>query len=417
MRAGGLWRDPEFLKLWTGQAISQIGSRISREGLPLTAVLVLGASPFQMGLLNGLGAAAVLAPGLFAGAWVDRLRRRPVLIAADLGRALLLGSVPIAAAMHRLSIGQLYAVAAGAAALSLLFDIAYQAYLPALVTRDHLVEGNSKLALTESIAEVAGPGMTGVLVQLLTAPIAILFDAISFLCSAVSITWIRTPEPRPSRRSNRHIGREILEGLEVSWRNPLLRALAARTGTLAFFAGFPTGLYVLFAVRELHLNPATLGFVIAAGGVSSLAGTLLAAPLAARFGFARTFLGAAILTGISGLIVPMARGPVWMAAGFLVAAQLGDAGWPIYHIQEISLRQAVTPDRLLGRVNSAMQLLFRGMLPLGALAGGAVAEWAGIRNSLYVGTSGCLLSSLWLIFSPIRRLKTIPETGREATIA
>ena len=274
MRVGGLWRNPEFLKLWTGQAISQIGSRISREGLPLTAWLVLGATPVQMGLLTGIGAGAVLLPGLFAGAWVDRLRRRPVLIGADLGRAALLATVPIAAGMHRLSMLHLALVAGGAAGLSLLFDIAYQAYVPSFVERDNLMEGNSKLALTESIAEIAGPGITGLLVQLLTAPVAILFDAVSFVCSAISIAWIRKPESRPERHPDPHIGREIMEGLRVSLGHPMLRALAARSAMLAFFAGFPSALYVLFVVRDLGVKPAMLGLIIAVGGVSNLAGAL-----------------------------------------------------------------------------------------------------------------------------------------------
>ena len=252
----GFRLDPDFRKLWIGQAISQIGSNITGVGLPLTAVLILKASPLQMGFLSGAGAAAVLIFGLFAGAWVDRLRRRPILIAADLGRAVVLGIIPLAAMLHRLTIGDLYLVAVGSSILTVLFDVAYQAYLPSRITRENILTGNSRLALTESIAQIAGPGIAGILVQLITAPMAMLFDAASFVCSAISVWLIRKPEPVPTRTLEPHIGREISEGLGASWRDPLLRALAGRTATSAFFLGFGNSLYFLFAMHELGLTAA-----------------------------------------------------------------------------------------------------------------------------------------------------------------
>ena len=200
-----LWRQSDFLKLWSGQAISQIGSRITREGLPLTAVLMLGATPLEMGILSGASAAAVVVCGLFTGAWVDRLRRRPILVAADLGRAALLATIPTAAVLHRLTMMHLYAVASAAGALTVFFDAAYQAYVPSLVDRSAILEANSKLALSESIAEVSGPGLTGILVQWLTAPFAIVFDAVSFLISAASVGLIGTVEAQPERGPAAHI--------------------------------------------------------------------------------------------------------------------------------------------------------------------------------------------------------------------
>jgi hypothetical protein len=284
MRRRSLWRDPDFLKLWTGQAVSQLGSWITLIGLPLTAVLVLRASPLQMGILSGVSAAAVLLFSLFAGAWADRLRRRPILISADLGRTAVLGTIPLAFALHRLTMSHLYLVAATSAVLTVFFDVSYQAYLPSLVDRENLLEGNSKLALSESIAGVAGPGLTGILVQALTAPIAILFDAVSFLASAFSIWLIRKPEPRPERGAAPHIGREILEGLQASWREPVLRTLALRTATSSLFLGFGNSLYFLFAIRELGLSAALLSAIIAVGGASGLLGTLAAERLARRYG-------------------------------------------------------------------------------------------------------------------------------------
>src|SRR5947209_9116062 len=232
MPTHSLWSQRDFLKLWTGQAISQIGSRITRTALPLVAVMVLGAGPLQMGFLSGFSAAAVLLFGLFAGAWADRLRRRPLLIAADLGRAAVLLAVPIAAMRHALTMPLLYAVAAATGLLTVLFDVSYQAYVPSLVERENLVQANAKLALSESVAEVSGPGIAGFLVTALTAPIAILFDAVSFVVSAVSIALVHTPEPPPApRKADAHIGREVVEGLRFSWHNPYLRAIALRWAT------------------------------------------------------------------------------------------------------------------------------------------------------------------------------------------
>ena len=408
MPGNGFRLDPDFRKLWIGQAISQIGSNITAVGLPLTAVLVVKASPLQMGFLSGAGAAAVLLIGLFAGAWVDRLPRRPILIAADLGRAAVLSIIPLAAMLHRLTIGHLYLVAVASSILTVLFDVAYQAYLPSLVARQNLLTGNSRLALTESIAQIAGPGLGGILVQLVTAPMTMLFDAASFVCSAISVWLIRKPEPAPTRTPEPHIGREISEGLGASWRDPLLRALAGRA-TSAFFLGFGSSLYFLFAMRELGLTAALLGIIIAIGGTSGLFGAFLAEWLVRRFGFGRTFIGSAVGIGIAMLLIPLAHGSPATCSAFLIAAQLGDLAWPVYTISERSLRQAITPNHLLGRVNSSMHLLFHGVLPLGALAGGAIAQALGMRRALLIGAIGVLLSTMWLVFSPVRRLRELPH--------
>lgn len=408
MPGNGLWREPEFFKLWAGQAISQIGSSITSIGLPLMAVLVLRASPLQMGILGGASAASVLLFGLFAGAWVDRLRRRPVLIAADLGRCLVVGMVPLLAALHRLAIAHLYVVAAAGAMLTVLFDVGYQAYLPSLVDRENILEANRRLALTESFAEVAGPGLTGILVQAITAPMAILFDAASFLCSAVSVWMIRKPEPSPEPTREPGMGREIRVGLRAVWSDPLLRALAGRSATSAFFLGFGGSLYFLFTVRELGLGAALLGLIISAGGACNLLGAWMAGWVVRRFGFGRSVIGSSLLTGVAMLLVPLAHGSVALCTVYLTVAQLGDMGWPVYHINDRSLRQAITPSHLLGRVNAAMHLVFHGVIPLGAFAGGAVAQAIGIRTTMAIGAVGFLLSTLWLVFSPVRRLHELP---------
>ncbi|HEY3837927.1 MAG TPA: MFS transporter [Bryobacteraceae bacterium] len=409
----GLGLDPDFRKLWIGQVISHVGSNITSVALPLTAVLVLKASPLQMGFLSGAGAATVLIFSLFAGAWVDRLRRRPILICADLGRAVVLGIIPLAAMQNRLTIGDLYLVAVAGSTLTVLFDVSYQAYLPSLVDRENILTGNSRLALTESIAQAAGPGIAGTLVQLITAPMAILLDAISFVFSALSLLLIRKREPMPARTLEPHIGREISEGLGVSWCDPILRALACRRAGSAFFLGFGSSLYFLFATRELGLSAGLVGIIIAIGGTSGLFGAVLAEWLVRRFGFGRTFIGSAVAIGMATSLVPLAHGSVTVCCAFLIASQLGDLAWPVYDISERSLRQAITPDRLLGRVNSSMHLLFHGILPLGALAGGAIAQAIGVRRALMIGAIGLLLSTMWLVFSPVRRLRELPCSLKE----
>jgi MFS family permease len=408
---GGLTHNRDFLKLWSGQAISKIGSAITSVGIPLAAATVLGATPWQMGVLTGASGAGVLVFGLFAGAWADRMRRRPIMIAADVARAALLATIPLAAMLHRLGMPQLYVVATLAGALTVLFDTSYQAYIPSLVGRGDLVEANSKLALTGSIADVTGPGLTGLLVQLISAPIAILLDAASFLFSAISLWAIGASEPRPVppvADGSPDILREIAEGLRVSWHNDVLRALLLRAGFGAFSLGFIGGLYFLFAIRDLHLTAIPLGIIVSVGGASSLLGALFAERVQSRFGVGRALIGAAWLTAASMLLVPLARGPVLVCAAFLIASQLGDMAWPVYMITETSLMQSITPDHLLGRVSSAVHLLFQGAVPLGAVAGGALAEIIGIRATMFAGSFLYLLVTLWFTFSAVRNVREMP---------
>jgi predicted MFS family arabinose efflux permease len=409
-RPTGLWRHPDFLKLWLGQTISEIGSRITREGVPLTAVIVLGAAPFPMGILASLSGISTLVFGPIAGLWVDRHRRRPTLIAADLGRAVVLATVPLAAALRALHMRQLYVVAALTGILTVFFDT-YQSYLPSLVERERVLEGNSKLALGSSMAEIAGPGLTGMLVQLITAPIAILVDALSFLWSALMVWLIRKPEPIPAMRGESRIWHELAAGLRTVATHPVQRAIARQAASGSFFIGFFLSLYVLYAIRYLRISPAVLGVVIAAGGAANMLGALLAWRLARRFGVGSTLIGSMLLIGVAALMIPLAHGPVLMATVFLVAAQLGDLGWPIYNINELTLRQAITPKDMLGRVNAVMQMLIRGVFPVGSFCGGALASVIGVRPTLTLGALGFLSSSLWLVFSPIRKLREYPTAA------
>ncbi len=406
-RFSGLWHNPDFMKLWTGQTISQFGSRITRDGLPLAAVLTLAATPAQMGGLIAVGALPVLLVGLFAGVWVDRLRRRPIMIIADVGRALLLGTIPVAAFLGVLTIWQLYIVAALTGILTVFFDVADQSFLPTVVQREHVMEGNSKLGASDAVAEVGGPALAGVLIQLLTAPIAMAFDALSFLASALCINLIRTVEPPPKPAEQRQkVWQEIGEGLRLVLGHPLLRPLAAGSAMRSFFGSFFAALYSLYAVRELGVPPAILGLLIGLGGIGGLAGALLVGPIMRRFGPGKTLIWSLALgTGLQ-LFVPLAGGPLILVALFFGTAQLlGDIGGTVYAISEVSLRQSVIPDRLLGRANASMHFLVGAVSPIGPLIAGALGEIIGLQLTLLISVLGMLSSTLWLIFSPVRTLR------------
>jgi MFS family permease len=410
-RFGRLWHNPDFLKLWVGQTISALGSHITGGGLPLLAVITLQASPFQMGLLGAIGSVSILLFSLVAGIWVDRLRRRPILILTDLLRALLLFTIPLAAFMGKLGITQIYIVTALVGVLNVLFNTAYRAYLPSLVERENLVEGNSKLALSDSATEIVGPGLTGLLVQTITAPIAILFDALSFLVSVVSLSWIRKPEPPPAPSSEREsMLTEAREGVRAVMSQPVLRALTATATTRSFFGSFFMVLYALYSIRVLQISPAAMGITIGVGGVSSLLGALLAEGIVRKLGLGRTLIGVSIVDLLFNFLIPIAAFfPPPYGLWVLIAAQFGDIMGTTYFINEMTLRQAITPGRLLGRVNATTELMTAGIAPLGALVGGFLGGMLGIQNTLFVAAIGIGLSVLWLVFSPIRHLQNFPS--------
>ena len=308
--------------------------------------------------------------------------------------------------------GQLYLVIALAGFCTVFFDVAYQSYLPSLVEREELLEGNSKLAQSSAIAEIAGPGLTGVLVQLITAPIAILFDALSFVVSAVSVWMIgKSGSPRVNPlRAGQHWKQETLAGLRFIFSHPLLRPLACFSACGFFFFGFIGTLYVLFAIRTLQMPPAALGVVIGVGGVGAMIGASVAPRAARALGIGRTFFSTMLVVVVSYTLIVLAHGPLVVAMAFLVTQQLfGDISFAIFNVNELSLRQSVAPAHVLGRVNGAMQLLTRGIYPLGALVGGALAQSIGIRATLAVAVIGVALSILWLIASPLRTLREIPS--------
>ena len=408
-----LWRHREFLKFWAGSAISDVGSQVTVLAVPLIAALTLDATPWQMGLLAAAGSAPILLVGLFAGVWVDRVRRRPVMIATDLGRAALLLIIPLAAVTGALRIELLYAVLLLTGALTVLFDVANMSFLPSLVTPDRIVEGNTKLQSTSAAAQVVGPSVGGVLVSLLTAPFALLVDALSFLISAVFIARTRVAEAAPETRGERAgVVREITEGVRVVIDDRVLRALAGASATTILFGRMFMAVYVLYMTRVLGLSAVGVGLVFATGGVGSLAGSIVAERLARRFGPGPTMIGAQVAFGLTGMLVPLAVLVPARALPMIVASEF--AQWMailVYWVNAISVRQAITPDRVLGRVSATMRFLAGGATLIGAVIGGALGGVIGIPLTLVVASFGMLLGFLWPLLSPVRGLSAMPVTN------
>ena len=402
--------------------MSLFGSEVTELALPLVAVLVLDADAGQMGLLAAARFAPFLLLTLPAGAWVDRRRRRPVLVASNLGRALLVGLVPLLAGLGLLGMGHLYGIAFAVGVLTMLFDVAYQSYLPSLVDRDQLVEGNSKLQASASVARVGGPGLGGLLVQLVGAPRTLLVDAVSYLVSAASLLAIRGREPAPAtgRDGAPRIGfrREVAEGLRVTYRNPVLRAMAGLAATYNFFSQVIEALLVLYATQELDLSAGLIGLIVASGSVGALVGAALAGRLERRLGVGPALILAVVVECAALLLVPLAGGPPLVVSGLLGLAFVANGfGLGLSNVLAVSLRQAVTPDRLLGRMNASYRFLTYGAIPLGALLGGALGELLGLRTAVAVGAVGSLLTVPWALLPPLPRIRQMPEAVTEPEAA
>ena len=404
-----LWRNSSFMRLWCAQVVSLAGSQVSRLALPLTAVLVLGATPAQMGILGALGSLPNLLFGLFAGVWVDRLRRRPILVAADLGRALLLASVPVAALLGSLTFAHLYLVGFAGGLLGVLFTTASVAVLPSVVRKDQLVAANSKLEVSSSVLSIAGPGIAGALIQLLTAPITIVVDAVSYVLSAVLLRDIGAAEQPPSREQRRSIWVEIAEGVRELVRTPLLRALTLSGSVGTFGLAMQGTVLFIFLTRELDLTPAAIGLVFGTAGVGSLAGALLAAPTARRVGTGPAVVLGQGLWTIGALLPPLA-GLVGPAVVPLIAGQMvASSGATIWSVNQMSLRQHLTPVRLLGRVTAARRFLLFSAAPVGSVLGGFFGATIGLRATLAVGGAVVVAALLLVVFSPVRSVRDLSD--------
>ena len=407
----GLWRNPDFVKLWGSLTITHLGGQITFLALPLTAALVLNASPFEVGVLTALEALPFTLFGLFAGVLVDRARKLPVIILCDVGRGAALLTIPFCMWMDVLSMTVLYVVGFLIGALSVIGWPAYQVFMTERVGRENLVEANAKIGISDSAAQLIGPGMAGALIQWLTAPIAILADAFSFFLSAWMLRGIPPKESDLPKAVPRSVRSEIREGLITIWQNRTLRAIVWAIAAWQVFRHAFIASVVLYAARELGFSAGHVGVLFMTAGLGSLAAASLVAPLNKRFGMGPTMLAGIAGTGVAWVIMGSAGGGFWVASiVFGGGLFLLDLSAMIFFINYLTLRQAVTPDRLLGRVTATMICLTVSTAPLGGLAGGWVAEHWGLRTAMLMAGIGALILApivTWL--SPLAHMREMPS--------
>ncbi|HYH12822.1 MAG TPA: MFS transporter [Thermomicrobiales bacterium] len=410
IRNDRLWSQPDFVRLWSGRAVSQFGTQISLVAIPLYAVLALDASPLQMGLLAAAAGIPRLLIGFIAGAWVDRLRRRPIMLVADFGRALTMATIPLAVLIGIESFALLMVVELLMGVFTVFFQASWAPYLPGLVGRGQLASANSKMIASNSVAQVAGPSLAGTLVGVLGAPVTLALDAMSYLWSAIFISRIEHEEPAPEPPTEeRSLLREMRQGLQVLVTSPLLRALTGSHATIILAGHLFLAVYPLYMLNVLDLSARGVGLIYAAGGVGGLFGSLITTWTIRRIGTGQTIVWSAVLFGVFGLTIPMAVLAPAYALPLVLFAEF--AQWMtlvVFQIAEGSLRLAVTPDRLLGRVAASDQVLSNGLQPVGAFLGGVLGELFGVQEALLIGVAGMFCAGAWVWWSPVREIGAMP---------
>ncbi|HKD98815.1 MAG TPA: MFS transporter, partial [Micromonosporaceae bacterium] len=403
----GLLNQVNFRRLFVADVTSQMGTQISGIALALVAAVTLRATPFEMGVIAAADTVPFLFASLPAGALADRVRRRPVMIACDVGRLLAVASVPIAWWTHTLAIWLLVVVAFVIGTLSAIFDVAYQSLLPQLVRPDELVEANAKLQGVNAVSQIGGPAAAGQLIRAVSAPVAVGFDAISYFVSAILLGSIRHHEPKPERSQDAHLGRDIAEGVRFVLREPLLRAIAATAGVSNLFNAITNALLFFLLARVLNVSAGSIGLLVTVATIGGLVGALTATKIAAKVGQGRTIWMSMAFSGFFMLGIPMlTRANMWyMAAAFTVAV----GGGVVFNVAQISFRQQLAPPHLLGRVNATMRFLILGIMPVGGILGGALATWIGVRPTLWVAAVGSVLSFLPAYLSPLRNMRELPK--------
>ncbi|CRK58208.1 export protein [Alloactinosynnema sp. L-07] len=403
-----LWRNRNFSRFWFGETVSLFGVQVTNLALPLTAVLVLQVTPEQLGLLRSFAFLPFLFLALPFGVLADRKAKRPLMIYANLVRAVLVGLVPILAALDALTLPALAAIVLVIGVCTVLFEVCWLSYVPVIVSQEHLVAANGRVSASSSAAEFAGPGLGGLLVQWLTAPLALVANAGSYLVSVVSLWFIRVPEvvtPSPKR----HIGKEIAEGVKFIVGQPYLRVLAVAGAAFNFCYMFVEALFVIYAVRELHFSPGLIGLIVAMSAIGGVLGAAVASTLVRRFPFGKVYVGAVAVGYAGPLLIPAAAGStltivIGVTAGFFLMR----AGLAVSNVAGTSLRQAVTPQALMGRMTAGMRTIMWGIGTTGAIAGGVVGGYLGLRAGLWVAAVGFLLAALPIVLSAIPRLKDMP---------
>jgi MFS family permease len=422
-------RDPQFLRLWAAETISHFGSNITGIALPFVAITLLNAGPLEVAILNLADFLPFLLIGLLAGALVDRLPRRAVLIGGDLGRAALILTIPLAYLAGLLTLTQLIVVGFSVGVLTVFFDVAYQAYLPSLIGRKDLVEGNSKMEFSRSAAGLLGPGLGGLLVDVLRAPVAMLVDAASFLISAIFLATIKDrreldtadrdviSQSHPADGASQPPGRsamrrEIAEGLRFVFGHPVLRTIGAATATSNLFSSIGGAAFMLFAINELKMSPALIGAAFSLGSIGGLVASLVAGPLSRRFGVGRVIVATVALGGPFEFAVGLGSAGADALNLLLIAAAgfaMGGSG-TIYNINQVSLRQAITPEAMSGRMNATMRWFVWGTMPIGSIIGGIIGETLGVRAAILIGGAGATLAFVPLLFGPVWRIREMPTT-------
>ncbi|HEX6526007.1 MAG TPA: MFS transporter [Streptosporangiaceae bacterium] len=406
-RTGSLWRNRDFMMLWSGQTVSEVGSAITQLALPLTAVVVLRASTIQVGLLTSAATAAFALIALPSGALVDRYAKRRIMIWCDAARLVIIGSVPLAAALGWLTMAQLYSVAVTAGVCTVFFDVSYQSYLPVLVPARQLVDGNGKTGATQAFAQVTGP-RPGRWADRIARSSQGAVGRCDLLCHLGRVLLaIRIPEPVPPRTGRRSLRTEIAEGLAFVVRHPILRRIVACTGTANLFGGMQLAVEIIFLVRILHVRPADTGLIFAVASVGGVIGGLLAGRLSRWIGSARIIWYSMLVFGLPQLLVPLAE-PGWRVLAFPVGFAAASFSAVVYNVAQVSYRQAVCPPRLLGRMNAATRWIVWGTIPLGAAIGGALGAALGIRAAIWIAFAGSWAAGWWVYFSPLRNARDIP---------
>jgi MFS family permease len=402
-------RAREFRRFWAGETISLFGDQISLLALPLTGVLALHASAAEMGYLTAAGIAPALVFSLHAGAWLDRRgRRRRTMIVTVLGRAALLVTIPVAYWFGVLSLAQLYVVSFLIGTLSVFFFVAYTTLFVSLVPRERYLEANSLLNGSRAFSFVGGPSVAGVLVQALSAPGALIADAISFLVSAFTLGSISPVEPPTEEAQRGH----VKAGLRYLWRSPVIRASLLATATINFFNFVFWALFILYVTRTLGVNPGVLGLVLGAASVGGVIGSILTGRISRRLGVGPAFVLGCVVFPAPLVLVPLAHGPYWLVLTLLFAAEfLSGFGVMILDIVGGSIKTALIPDRLRARVAGAYMVVNYGVRPLGALTGGALGTWIGLRPTLWIASTAAIAGVLWLLPSPLMRMRELPEVS------
>ena len=410
-----LWRDVNFLTMWSGQALSQFGAQIAELAIPVLAVLLLNATEFQVGVLSAAQVAAFLLVGLPAGAWIDRMRKRHVMIAADLVRAAALALVPLLWIAGVLQIWHLVAIAAVVGIATVFFDVSYQSIVPSLVKPAQIAEANGKLESTYQLANIAGPGFAGWLIGVITAPLALLATAGTYLVSAVALAFTRDEEQPRAHDDRAPILREIWEGLHFVFTERLLRRIVGTTGVSNFFSTMSFTLLPIFLLRELGFSPASLGLIFSLGSIGGLLGAMATPRIVKAIGEARAIPISALGFSVVALLLPVAA--VVPAVAFpLLVAQSFVASFTVllYNITQVTFRQRITPPRLLGRMNASVRFVVWGVMPIAALLAGALGTWLGVVPTMWTGAIGQLFSAAFVVFAPFWTMRELPDVHTSA---